>query len=175
MSTSTAMADTRAQGAGVKAIKVMVVDDSAVVRGLVTRWIGEEADMEVAARHGNGKLAVADIARSDPDVVILDIEMPVMDGLTALPQLLKARPGTKVIMASTLTQRNAEHSLKALSLGAVDYVPKPDSNSGITTSQSFRNDLIAKIRALGGRAVGLAAPRADAPATASIAPTLSSA
>ena len=131
------------------AIKVMVVDDSAVVRGLVSRWVGEESGMEIVARHANGKKAVDDVARSQPDIIILDIEMPVMDGLEALPQLLRARPGVKVVMASTLTQRNAEISMKALSLGATDYIPKPDSNSGITTSTSFRNDLVARIRSLG--------------------------
>ena len=79
--------------------------------------------------------------------------MPVMDGLEALPQILKLLPGVKVIMASTLTQRNAEISLKALSLGASDYVPKPVSNSGVTTSSAFREDLIKKIKALGGAAI----------------------
>ena len=75
--------------------------------------------------------------------------MPVMDGLEALPQLLRGKPGVKIVMASTLTQRNAEISMKALSLGATDYIPKPDSNSGITTSANFRNDLIARINTLG--------------------------
>ena len=129
-------------------IKVMVVDDSAVVRGLVTRWIGAEEGIEVIARHSNGQKAVDDVLQSQPDIIILDVEMPVMDGLEALPQLLKKKPGVKVIMASTLTQRNAEISMKALSLGATDYIPKPDSNSGITTSASFRRDLIARIHSL---------------------------
>ena len=135
-------------------IRVMVVDDSAVVRGLVSRWVGEESDIEIVARHSNGKKAVDDVALSKPDIIILDVEMPVMDGLEALPLLLKKQSGAKVIMASTLTQRNAEISMKALSLGATDYIPKPDSNSGITTSASFRNDLIARIRSIGGRCVG---------------------
>ncbi len=132
------------------AIKVMVVDDSAVVRGLVSRWVGEESGMEIVARHANGLKAVEDVGASQPDIIILDVEMPVMDGLEALPQLLRGKPGVKIIMASTLTQRNAEISMKALSLGATDYIPKPDSNSGITTSASFRTDLIARIRSLGG-------------------------
>ena len=131
-------------------IKVMVVDDSAVVRGLVSRWIGEEDGIEVIARHTNGQKAVEDVVKSQPDIIILDVEMPVMDGLEALPRLLKKKPGVKIIMASTLTQRNAEISMKALSLGATDYIPKPESNSGITTSSSFRRDLIARIRSLGG-------------------------
>ena len=100
-------------------IRVMVVDDSAVVRGLVSRWIEEEPGLEVVARHANGKLAVEDVSRSAPDIVLLDIEMPVMDGLEALPLLLKARPGMRVLMVSTLTKRNAEISFKALALGAI--------------------------------------------------------
>ena len=130
-------------------VKVMVVDDSAVVRGLVSRWVGEESGMEIVASHINGAKAVEDVAKSQPDIIILDVEMPIMDGLDALPALLKNHPGVKIIMASTLTQRNAEISMKALSLGATDYIPKPESNSGITTSSSFRRDLIARIRSLG--------------------------
>ena len=74
-----------------KPIKVMIVDDSAVVRGLVARWIEEEPGLEVVARHANGQLAVEDVERSAPDIMLLDIEMPVMDGLEALPLLLKAK------------------------------------------------------------------------------------
>ncbi|MGA7458194.1 MAG: chemotaxis protein CheB, partial [Methyloceanibacter sp.] len=130
-------------------IRVMVVDDSAVVRGLVSRWIEAEPGLEVVARHANGKLAVEDVARSAPDIVLLDIEMPVMDGLEALPLLLKARPGLRVLMVSTLTKRNAEISFKALALGAIDYVPKPDSNREITIEPDFRREVIEKIKVLG--------------------------
>ena len=132
-----------------KPIRVMIVDDSAVVRGLVSRWIEEEPGLEVVARHANGKLAVEDVARSAPDIVLLDIEMPVMDGLEALPLLLRARPELRVLMVSTLTKRNAEISFKALALGALDYVPKPDSNREITTSLDFRREVIRKIKSLG--------------------------
>ena len=97
----------------------------------------------------NGKLAVEDVARSAPDIVLLDIEMPVMDGLEALPLLLKARPGMRVLMVSTLTKRNAEISFKALALGAIDYVPKPDSNREITIQPDFRREVIGKIKVLG--------------------------
>lgn len=134
---------------GEKPIRVMIVDDSAVVRGLVARWIGEEPGLKVVARHANGRFAVEDVARSAPDIILLDIEMPVMDGLEALPLLLKARPGVRVLMVSTLTLRNAEISFKALSLGALDYLPKPDSNRGITTSLDFRREVIRKIKSLG--------------------------
>ena len=130
-------------------IRVMVVDDSAVVRGLVSRWIEEEPGLEVVARHSNGKLAVEDVSRSAPDIVLLDIEMPVMDGLEALPLLLKARSGMRVLMVSTLTKRNAEISFKALALGAIDYVPKPDSNREITIQPDFRREVIEKIEVLG--------------------------
>src|SRR4030066_2264374 len=81
-----------------KPIRVMIVDDSAVVRGLVSRWIEEESGLEVVARHANGRLAVEDVARSAPDIVLLDIEMPVMDGLEALPLLVEARPGLPGVM-----------------------------------------------------------------------------
>jgi two-component system chemotaxis response regulator CheB len=131
-------------------IKVMVVDDSAVVRGLVSRWIDEEPGLEAVARHANGRLAIDDMMRSAPDVVVMDIDMPVMDGLTALPILLKMRPGLKVVVISTLTQRNADISFRALSLGALDYVPKPETNRDITLLPDFRSELIRKIKALGG-------------------------
>ncbi len=130
-------------------IRVMIVDDSAVVRGLVSRWLDEEPGIEVVARHANGKLAVADVARSAPDLVLLDVEMPVMDGLEALPLLLNAKPGVRVLMVSTLTKRNAEISFKALALGAIDYLPKPDSNFELTLSSDFRGEVIRKIKALG--------------------------
>jgi two-component system chemotaxis response regulator CheB len=149
----------------------MVVDDSVVVRGLIGRWIDEDPALAVVASHRNGKLAVDDVARSNPDVVVLDVEMPEMDGITALPLLLKAKPGLVVVMASTLTRRNAEISLKCLSLGAADYVPKPESNSGVTTSADFRNEVIQKVKALGQRAQARAgrgyspAPRPAMPAS----------
>jgi two-component system chemotaxis response regulator CheB len=127
----------------------MIVDDSAVVRGLVSRWIEEEPGLEVVSRQANGRLALDDVARSAPDIVLLDIEMPVMDGLEALPLLLEARPELRVLVVSTLTRRNAEISFKALALGALDYVPKPDSNREITTSLDFRREVIRKIKSLG--------------------------
>jgi two-component system, chemotaxis family, protein-glutamate methylesterase/glutaminase len=131
-----------------KPVKVMIVDDSAVVRGLVARWIEEEPGLEVVARHANGKLAVDDVARSAPDVILLDIDMPVMDGLEALPLLLRARPEVKVLVVSTLTKRNAEISFKAMALGALDYVPKPETNREITTLPDFRSEVVHKIKAL---------------------------
>ncbi|PTW59736.1 two-component system chemotaxis response regulator CheB [Breoghania corrubedonensis] len=133
-------------------IRVMVVDDSVVIRGLISRWVDADPALAVVASHRNGKLAVDDIERSNPDVVVLDIEMPEMDGLTALPLMLAKKKNLVVVMASTLTRRNAEISLKALSLGAQDYVPKPESSSSISTSVDFRRELIEKLKSLGPRA-----------------------
>jgi two-component system chemotaxis response regulator CheB len=144
-----APAPTPVDSAAEAPIRVMIVDDSAVVRGLVARWLDEEPGIEVVARHANGKLAVADVARSAPDIVLLDVEMPVMDGLEALPLLLEAKPGVRVLMVSTLTKRNAEISFKALALGAIDYLPKPDSNFELTLSADFRGEVIRKVKALG--------------------------
>lgn len=159
-------------------IKVMVVDDAVVVRGLVGRWIADEGDMTMVASHRSGRDAVADIARKNPDVVILDIEMPDMDGLTALPLMIAEKRDLMVLMASTLTRRNAEISLKCLSLGAADYVPKPESNAGVTTSPAFRRELIDKVRALGrkrriaGRTFRATAPPAAATAGRIAAPSI---
>ncbi len=132
-------------------IKVMVVDDSAVIRGLVSRMLNEDPEIEVTASMSNGRLAVNKIAHQKFDVVILDIEMPEMDGLTALPLMIKEDPDIKIIMASTLTAKNAEVSLRALQAGAADYVPKPTSSRGITGTDGgdFRRDLVAKVKSLG--------------------------
>jgi two-component system, chemotaxis family, protein-glutamate methylesterase/glutaminase len=140
-----------APAAGHAPIRVMVVDDAVVVRGLVSRWIEEEAGLELAASVRTGRDAVAQIERARPDVVVLDVEMPELDGISALPLLLEKNRDLVVIMASTLTRRNAEVSLRALSLGAADYIPKPETNHGITTSATFRRELIDKIRQLGSQ------------------------
>lgn len=173
-------------GAVTNPIRVMVVDDSVVIRGLVGRWIDEEPSLAVVASHRNGRLAVDDVLRSNPDVVVLDIEMPDMDGLTALPLLLEKKRDLVVIVASTLTRRNAEISLKALQLGAADYVPKPENNSQVSTSADFRRELVEKVVNLGQRARnragsrpagptlhGSVQPRSTAPVTASTQPGMS--
>jgi two-component system chemotaxis response regulator CheB len=129
----------------------MVVDDAVVVRGLLARWIEAEAGLQVVASLRSGREAIEQVERTDPDVVILDIDMPDTDGITALPRLLEKKRDLVVIMASTLTRRNAEISLRALALGASDYIPKPESTREITTSASFRRELIEKISTLGAR------------------------
>lgn len=131
-------------------VRVMVVDDSVVVRGLTARWL-EEAGFSVVGTAANGRAAVDLIDRAKPDIILLDLEMPEMDGFEALPLLLSKRPGVSIIVISTLTQRNAQVSLKCLSLGAVDYLAKPENHRGVTTSASFRQELVAKVQGLGQR------------------------
>jgi two-component system, chemotaxis family, protein-glutamate methylesterase/glutaminase len=132
-------------------LRVMVVDDSVVIRGLISRWIGAEPDMMVAASLRTGLEAVQQIERINPDVAVLDIEMPELDGISALPQLLAKKRDLIIIMASTLTRRNAEISFKALSLGASDYIPKPETTREPTAAETFHHDLIQKIRSLGAK------------------------
>ena len=153
-------------------IRVMVVDDSAVIRGLLQRIMATDASIEVVASASNGQSAIQMLRAHDIQVVVLDIEMPIMDGLSALPQLLEIDPDLKVIVASTLTQRNAEISLKALELGAADYLPKPTSPREIGADGTFQRDLLSKIRSLAGR------PRLQprrAPATAATGPAAAAA
>jgi two-component system chemotaxis response regulator CheB len=130
-------------------IRVLVVDDSHVIRGLLSRSLGSDPGIKVVATASNGKMAIDEVGRSEIDVVVLDIEMPVMDGMTALPQLLAARPGMQVIMASTLTLKGASISLKALSRGAADYVPKPTSTGEINSAEDFKRELISKVKSWG--------------------------
>ena len=149
MSLAAAPARTSSRGA---TVKVMVVDDSAVVRGLTRRFLEENSNIEVVTTASNGKNAVDKVATHDIDVVVLDIEMPVMDGLTAIPLILAAKPAVKIVMSSTLTASNAVTSLKALSAGASDYVAKPTSGSEIHGADDFKRELITKVLTLGGSA-----------------------
>jgi two-component system, chemotaxis family, protein-glutamate methylesterase/glutaminase len=149
-------------------LRVMVVDDSVVIRGLISRWIGSEPDMMVAASLRTGLDAVNQIERIDPDVAVLDIEMPELDGISALPLLLAKKRNLIIIMASTLTRRNAEISFRALSLGASDYIPKPESTREATAAETFHHDLIQKIRSLGAKV----RRSVQAPASPPLAPSL---
>ena len=132
-------------------IKVLVVDDSAVVRGLISRMLEKDDELTVVDTVANGEIAIKRVRdeKVDIDVVILDIEMPVMDGLTALPEILKIDPEIKVIMASTLTLKNAEISLQALQAGASDYIGKPTTSRELTGGQSFEHELVDKVKNLG--------------------------
>jgi two-component system, chemotaxis family, protein-glutamate methylesterase/glutaminase len=141
-------------------VHVTIVDDAVVVRGMLARWLGEESGVEIIGTHRNGAEALASDRK--PDVIVLDIDMPEMDGITALPKLIKKWPAASIIMASTLTTRNAEITLHCLSMGAHDYITKPATNRDVTFSTDFRREIVAKVRALGHRtirkATGIAAP-----------------
>jgi two-component system chemotaxis response regulator CheB len=125
--------------------RVMICDDSAVIRGAIARILEADPLVRVVARASNGQAAIDEVGRTAVDVLVLDIEMPVMDGMTALPLLLRADPGLQVIMASTLTTRGADIALRALRLGAADYVPKPSAAHG---DETFRVELLAKVKGL---------------------------
>jgi two-component system, chemotaxis family, protein-glutamate methylesterase/glutaminase len=148
--------------------RVMICDDSAVIRGGVARILESDPDVRVVERAANGQQALDALRRPAAeriDVIVLDIEMPVMDGMTALPLLLRAAPGVRIIMASTLTTRGAEIAMRALSLGASDYVPKP--GTAAIADDSFRKELLAKVKGLARlrqRAVLPAAPTTTAAA-----------
>jgi len=128
--------------------RIMIVDDSAVIRGLLKRALESDPAVVVIASVSNGQQALTTVVRHDVEIIVLDIEMPVMDGMTALPLLLKAKPGVQVVMASTLTRQNAEISLRAMANGAADYVAKPTSTSEIHSANAFKQELIGKIKAL---------------------------
>src|SRR3954469_16862896 len=149
-------------------LRVMLVDDSVVIRGLIGRWIEAEPDMTVVGSLRTGLDAVNQVERINPDVAVLDIEMPELNGISALPQLLAKKRNLVVIMASTLTRRNAEISFKAMSLGAADYIPKPESTREVSAADIFRHDLMQKIRSLGARVRRLRS--AASPPIAPVAP-----
>jgi len=127
--------------------KVLIVDDSCVVRGVVRRTLEAEPAFRVVDSVNNGQEAIRTLERkkNEIDAIILDIEMPVMDGVTALPQLRKIKPDVIILMASTLTQRNAGISLECMSKGASDYIPKPDR---MGDAQVFKRELIGKLTGL---------------------------
>ncbi|WP_148449230.1 response regulator, partial [Paenibacillus ihuae] len=126
-------------------IRVLVVDDSAFMRKLLTEMIKEFAGFEVAGGAKNGAEAVQQVMALKPDVVTMDVEMPVMDGLKALAEVMRIRP-TPVVMVSSLTQEGADATIKALMLGAVDFIAKP---SGSISSElvSRQNELRVMLQA----------------------------
>jgi two-component system chemotaxis response regulator CheB len=130
-------------------IRVLVVDDSIVVRRVVTEELEAQADMEVAGTASTGRIALEKMAQLSPDLVILDIEMPEMDGLTALDHLRNSHSRTPVIMFSSLTELGAAATLEALSRGASDFFAKPGGPGGLEASrQVIRDELIPSIRTL---------------------------
>lgn len=148
-------------------IRVMLCDDSATVRAALGRVLEADPGIKVVARAGDGKQAVEALANlppaARPQVVLLDLEMPVMDGMTALPLLLRQEPRPVIIVASALTQTGAGATMAALRAGAADYIPKPGAAGGGLADPAFRAELLAKVK--GWARVGSSRTAAKPPMT----------
>ncbi len=144
----------------------MLVDDSAVIRGILSKTLESDPAIKVVSSVSNGEMALSIVKTANPHVIILDVEMPVMDGLTALPQLLKACPSAKVIMFSSLTEKGASVTLKAMTLGAVECLVKPNSTQNTGTGSEFQKNILDLIRGLVPQH-----ERTSAPSTAAAAKT----
>ncbi|TXR55049.1 protein-glutamate methylesterase/protein-glutamine glutaminase [Quadrisphaera setariae] len=146
-------------------VKVLVVDDSVVIRKIVTDCLSGDPQVEVVGTASNGRLALGKIAALRPDVVTMDIEMPEMDGISAVKEIRKTDRRLPIIMFSTLTDRGASATLEALSAGASDYVTKPANVGSVQASMAqVREQLLPKLLALTGRSAGPAAPVSARPA-----------
>jgi len=131
-------------------LRVLIVDDAVVVRRILSDALGSEPDLEVHTA-ANGRIALAKITQVNPDIVTLDMEMPELDGLSALKELRKTHPKLPVIMFSTLTERGAAATLDALAAGANDYVTKPSNVGSVAAAFArIKAELIPKIKALCG-------------------------
>jgi two-component system chemotaxis response regulator CheB len=151
-------------------ISVLVVDDSVVIRRLVTTVLDADPDIKVIATAANGRIALSKLAQIKPDLITLDIEMPDMDGLQTLRELRKLGSDIPVIMFSTLTERAAKTTLEALALGARDYVTKPANVGSVAAGmESVRTQLIPKIKGL-YHAARRPAPSTVVPAARTAAP-----
>jgi two-component system chemotaxis response regulator CheB len=150
--------------AAVAGIGVLVVDDSVVIRRIVSNVLDGDPDITVVGTAANGRIALDKLDALRPDIVILDVEMPVMDGLATLRELRRTHPTLPVVMFSTVTERGAMATLDALAAGATDYVTKPTHAASATASvERVRAELIPKIKGLVGaaRARALLAKRPD--------------
>src|SRR6202451_3301474 len=128
-------------------IRVLVVDDSVVIRRLVTHALEEDPSLEVVGVAANGLIALQRISQLNPDVLTLDIEMPEMNGLETLRRVRRDYPQLRVIMFSTLTERGATVTLEALTLGADDYVTKASNEGSLDRSMTrLREELIPKVK-----------------------------
>ncbi len=129
--------------------RILIVDDSAVMRSLLRSVIATDPAFEVAGTAADGASALNALALNSPDLVLLDVEMPVMDGLVTLRQLRERGHKMPVIMCSSLTQRGAKVTIEALAVGASDYVAKPSGQPGREAAvRALAQELIPKIHAL---------------------------
>lgn len=130
-------------------IRVLIVDDAVVFRRVVSDELSADPALEVVGTAANGRIAIARIPQVNPDLVILDVEMPEMDGLATLKEIRKTHPKLPVIMFSSLTERGAAATLDALALGATDYFAKPTNSGSLDASlEVIRKELIPEIKAL---------------------------
>lgn len=158
-------------------IRVLVVDDAIVFRRLVSDVLSSDPALEVVATAPNGRIALAKIPQVNPDLVILDVEMPEMNGLEALAEIRKTYPRLPVIMFSSLTERGAKTTLDALSLGATDYFTKPANVGSLDAAlEVLRTQLVPEIKVICAKAVAaqpLAAAGVATPARPAVKPLLS--
>src|SRR5258706_5020314 len=132
-------------------IRVLIVDDSGVARRLVSTLLSADPEIHVVGVAANGKLGLAQYELLRPDVVMLDVVMPELDGLATLKALRRSNPLAVAIMFSSLTARGAATTLDALAAGAVDYVAKPGSGKASDSMLTLGADLIAKVKLHGHR------------------------
>lgn len=132
-------------------LRVLVVDDTIMYRKVVGDILAEIPGVEVVGTANNGKIALTRIASLKPDLITLDVEMPIMDGLETLQEIVNNFPDVGVIMLSTLTKRGSEITMKALELGAFDFIAKPDAEAKLENEQMLRNALLPRIKAYAKR------------------------
>lgn len=147
-------------------IRVMLVDDVAIVRRLVTDALSIDPEIQIVGMASNGREALAKISALAPDIVVLDYEMPEMDGLETLRELKRSHPGVRVVLFSTYTRHGAKVTLDALWLGADDYATKVTASDLTTAARCVQNDLLPKIKALCPREEAREMPAGPAAATA---------
>ena len=140
-------------------IRIMLVDDSAVIRRLLTDVLTGDPQLEVVGSAQNGQIALEKLPILNPDLVILDVEMPVMDGLETLTEIRKRQPRLPIIMFSSITERGAVVTLEALARGANDYITKPANTGNMSKSlQRVRDELIPRVKAFCQHLLGPSAP-----------------
>ena len=149
-------------------IRVMIVDDSAVYRGVMRQALAQGGEVQVVASATNGENALQELERCQVDVVLLDLEMPVMDGLTAIPRIQARAPLAKIVVASAYTSHGSERAVRALTSGAADCIQKPSTLGSGVSLEDYGRQLLAKVRQFARRPT---AP-APAPAPLSIPPLL---
>mgnify|MGYP003585282318 CR=1 FL=1 len=163
-------------------LRVLVVDDTIMYRKVVGDILAEMPGVEVVGTANNGKIALTRIASLKPDLITLDVEMPVMDGLETLQEIQKNHPDVGVIMLSSWTKRGSDITMKALELGAFDFIPKPDADAMQANVQLLKTELLQRVKVFakrlelkmllkqGSRPSGAAAPAAPRPVAPAPAP-----